>query len=44
MTNPLQVEKELNQITGVVDNGIFASRIPDIIIRASKQGVETLQI
>ncbi|MFV9931170.1 MAG: ribose-5-phosphate isomerase RpiA [Francisella endosymbiont of Hyalomma asiaticum] len=36
--NPLKLETELNQITGVVTNGIFALKPADIVIMAKKNG------
>lgn len=38
---PLELEKELNQIPGIVSNGIFAQRTADIVIIGSEQGVKT---
>ncbi|MDE4996693.1 ribose 5-phosphate isomerase A, partial [Francisella tularensis subsp. holarctica] len=34
--NPLKLETELNQITGVVTNGIFALKPSDTVIMATK--------
>jgi ribose 5-phosphate isomerase A len=36
------LETELNQITGVVTNGLFAKRPADILLLATKDGVKTL--
>jgi ribose 5-phosphate isomerase A len=36
---PLQVEQQLNNITGVVTNGIFAARPADILLLATEKGV-----
>ncbi len=36
------LEAELNQITGVVTNGLFANRPADILLLATKDGVKTL--
>jgi ribose 5-phosphate isomerase A len=40
--NPVALEQEINQITGVVTNGLFAKRPADIVLVASESGVETL--
>lgn len=41
--NPKKLEDELNLISGVVENGIFANRRADIVIVGTKQGVKILQ-
>lgn len=38
--NPAQLEQDLNNIAGVVCNGIFAQRKADIILMSNAQGVE----
>src|SRR5512141_610974 len=40
---PLELESEINQIPGVVTNGIFARRPADILLLASPDGVRTLK-
>jgi ribose 5-phosphate isomerase A len=40
--NPVEVEESLNQITGVVTNGIFAKRPADVIIVATDDGIINL--
>lgn len=40
--NPAALEGEINQITGVVTNGLFARRGADVVLIASNQGVEKL--
>jgi ribose 5-phosphate isomerase A len=40
--DPRTLEAELNQITGVVTNGLFARRPADILMLATKDGVKTL--
>jgi ribose 5-phosphate isomerase A len=40
--DPRKLEEELNQITGVVTNGLFAKRPADILLLATKDGVKTL--
>ncbi len=39
--NPVELEQELNQIVGVVTNGLFAQRSADILLIASDIGVKT---
>ena len=39
---PPKLEADLNQIAGVVTNGIFALRPADVLLLASDQGVKTL--
>ncbi len=38
--NPLELEQNLNQIVGVVTNGLFAHRPADILLIASDNGVK----
>ena len=40
--NPVQLESELNQITGVVSVGLFARRPADVLLLASSNGIQTL--
>lgn len=40
--NPIALEQEINQITGVVTNGLFAQRGADTILIAKDAGVEVL--
>lgn len=40
--NPPELEGKLNQIVGVVTNGLFARRPADIVLMAGKNGIETL--
>ncbi|MCF6254576.1 MAG: ribose-5-phosphate isomerase A, partial [Thiomicrorhabdus sp.] len=42
ITDPVAMEKELNNIVGVVTNGLFAARPADIFLCGTKNGVETL--
>lgn len=42
VSNPLELEKELNNIVGVVCNGIFAANQADVLLKASNNGVEIL--
>jgi ribose 5-phosphate isomerase A len=39
---PVELETELNQIPGVVTNGIFARRPADVLLLATTEGVKTL--
>ncbi|MDA8561905.1 ribose-5-phosphate isomerase RpiA [Gammaproteobacteria bacterium] len=39
---PLSLEEKLNNITGIVCNGIFASRPADILLLAGYKGIEVL--
>jgi ribose 5-phosphate isomerase A len=40
--NPVKLEQELNQIVGIVTNGLFAQRSADILLIANDDGVKTL--
>ena len=41
--DPVELEGELNQLTGVVCNGLFARRPADVLLVAGPHGVETLR-
>jgi ribose 5-phosphate isomerase A len=41
IVNPIELEQQLNQITGVVTNGLFASRPADLLILGTKEGIRT---
>lgn len=41
--DPCELESQLNQITGVVTNGLFARRPADILLLGGENGVETLE-
>ena len=43
ISNPAEFEKTLNNIVGMVCNGIFAAQSANIMLKASDQGVETVQ-
>ncbi len=43
ITDPVALERTLNQIPGVVTNGIFALRRADLALVATPQGVVRLQ-
>jgi ribose 5-phosphate isomerase A len=40
--NPTQLEAEINQIPGVVTNGLFARRGADVLLLGTAHGVDTL--
>ena len=41
--NPVEMEKELNNVAGVVANGIFALRAADIIIVGTPEGAKIIE-
>jgi len=41
--NPVELETTINQITGVVTNGLFARRGADVLLLGGENGVETLK-
>jgi ribose 5-phosphate isomerase A len=41
ITDPVGLEAQLNQITGVVTVGLFAARGADVLLVGTAQGVET---
>jgi len=43
IVNPVELEGVLNQITGVVTNGLFARRGADVLLLGGERGVETLK-
>jgi ribose 5-phosphate isomerase A len=44
LLNPVRVEGDLNQIAGVVTNGIFARRPGDVLLLAEGSGVRTITV
>ena len=40
--NPVELETTLNNITGVVTNGLFARRPADVLLLGTPDGVKTL--
>ena len=40
--DPIETEKTINQIVGVVTNGLFAKRPADILLLATDEGVKTI--
>ena len=43
ISEPVQLETQLNEITGVVTNGLFASRPADVLLLGSDEGVRVLE-
>lgn len=41
--NPVELEKKINQLPGVVTNGLFAQRGADVLILGGDDGVETIK-
>jgi ribose 5-phosphate isomerase A len=41
--NPVELESQLDQIVGVVTNGLFARRGADVLLLGTQQGVQTLK-
>jgi ribose 5-phosphate isomerase A len=42
ITDPVALEAKINQIVGVVTNGLFAARCADVVLLAAQDGVKTL--
>ena len=42
IVDPKGLEQQINQITGVVTNGLFAQRPADILFLGTGEGVKTL--
>lgn len=43
ITDPVGMEKSINQITGVVTNGLFASRPANVLLLGTKDGVKSIK-
>ncbi|MTI12761.1 ribose-5-phosphate isomerase RpiA [Sansalvadorimonas verongulae] len=43
ITDPVAMETAINQITGVVTNGLFASRPANVLLLGTKDGVKTIK-
>jgi ribose 5-phosphate isomerase A len=41
IVNPVEMEVRINQIVGVVTNGLFAARPADVLLLATQEGVKT---
>jgi len=44
MMNPAELERQLNQITGVVTNGLFALRPANVLLLGTDSGVKTMSV
>ena len=44
LTDPLAMEQRINNIVGVVCNGIFAAQAADVVIIAGPQGIRTIRL
>ncbi|MEK7792504.1 MAG: ribose-5-phosphate isomerase A, partial [Pseudomonadota bacterium] len=42
--NPVELETTLNQITGIVTNGLFSRRAADALLLGTDQGVRTITL
>jgi len=43
IASPMELEEKINQITGVVTNGLFAQRSADVLLLGTQNGVETIK-
>jgi ribose 5-phosphate isomerase A len=43
ITNPVELESQINAIVGVVTNGLFAARPADVLLLGTAEGVKTLR-
>lgn len=43
ITNPVELESQINAIVGVVTNGLFAARPADLLLLGTSEGVKTLK-
>ena len=43
ISNPIEMEANINQIVGVVTNGLFAARPANILLLATNDGVKTIK-
>jgi ribose 5-phosphate isomerase A len=43
ITNPVELEAQINAIVGVVTNGLFAARPADLLLLGTSEGVKTLK-
>lgn len=44
ISNPAEMEKAINNIVGVVANGIFSANRADVVLKASANGVEKIEL
>jgi ribose 5-phosphate isomerase A len=42
--NPVELEATLNQLPGVVTNGLFARRGADVLLLGTQDGVKTITL
>jgi ribose 5-phosphate isomerase A len=42
--SPVQLEEAINNIVGVVTNGLFAARPADLLLLGTAEGVKTLKV
>jgi ribose 5-phosphate isomerase A len=43
ISSPADLETRINQITGVVTNGLFALRPADVLLLGTQDGVKTIR-
>ncbi|MNC44694.1 Ribose-5-phosphate isomerase A [compost metagenome] len=43
ITNPVELEAQINAIVGVVTNGLFAARPADLLLLGTAEGVKSLK-
>ncbi|MOA01730.1 Ribose-5-phosphate isomerase A [compost metagenome] len=43
ITNPVELEAQINAIVGVVTNGLFAARPADLLLLGTPEGVKSLK-
>lgn len=43
IASPMELESSINQITGVITNGLFAQRSADVLLLGTQEGVKTLK-
>lgn len=43
ITNPVELENQINAIVGVVTNGLFAARPADLLLLGTNEGVKPLK-
>jgi len=44
ITDPVLTEQKINSLPGVVTVGLFTTRVPDIVIVGTKNGIKTIKI
>ena len=43
IVDPVELEKQINAIVGVVTNGLFASRPANVLLLGTSEGVKTIK-